>query len=165
MLLRAGITVALMELVFCPPPTITAHQEYIEVEIVEEAEVMDETDKMSEYFETQEGITNLLCVYAEAGNQGYEGMRKVEAVILNRRDSKTFPDTIEGVITQKYQFSSYPSGMEKWMGKALASEECKQAIWDEINARSDTRIMFFRTGRYSEYGTPAYKYKDHYFSY
>ena len=100
-LLQAGVTFALMQMVFANHPT--AHQEYIEV--VEEVSVEDE---MQAYFETSEGMTNLLCVFAEAGNQGYIGMRKVEAVIINRTDSELFPDTIEGVCKQKYQFSSYP---------------------------------------------------------
>ena len=161
-LLRAGVTLALIQMVFSNEPTAnypTAHQEHIEVE-----EVSEEAE-MQAYFETFEGMTNLLCVFAEAGNQGYIGMRKVEAVIINRTDSELFPDTIEGVCKQKYQFSSYPYGWEKWKIKALESDECKRAIWDEMHERSDTRIMFFRTGYYSAYGTPAYKYKDHYFSY
>lgn len=161
---RAGAVIALTEAIFLPQPTITAHQEHIEVEIVEE---VDESDKMSEYFETHEGNMYLECVYAEAGNQGYKGMRKVAAVIKNRQEGDDFPNTIEKVITQKlktYMFSSYPDGMKKWANDAHKSDVCKQAIWDEINERSDTEIVYFRTGRYSDYGTPAYIVGDHFFS-
>lgn len=157
-LLRAGITIALMQMILNPCPTAQPEA----VEVVEEVSIEDE---MQVYFETHEGNMYLECVYAEAGNQGYEGMRKVAAVIKNRQEGKNYPDTIKGVITQKYMFSSYPDGMKKWANDAHDSDVCKQAIWDEINERSDTKIVYFRTGHYSEYGTPAYKYKDHYFSY
>lgn len=44
-------------------------------------------------------------VYAEAGNQGYDGMLAVASVIMNRVFYKgSFPNTIHGVIMQPHQF-------------------------------------------------------------
>lgn len=102
------------------------------------------------------------CTFAEAGNQGYEGMRKVTAVILNRVNDERFPDTIADVILQKNQFEVVSRGT---IYTVDPTEECFNAVRDELTERSDTDILFFRTGRYSDYGTPAYKYRDHYFSY
>ena len=162
LLLRAGITIALMQAVFLNHPT--AHQEHIEVEIEVDQDQEMQDQEMQEYFETQEGFDFLRCVYAEAGNQGYKGMRKVAAVVINRWEDEGFPDTIEGVLKQRYQFSSYPDGWKKWEYDAIESEDCKRAIWDELNERSETDIFWFRTVHYPAYGKSKYKYKDHYFS-
>lgn len=101
------------------------------------------------------------CVMAEAGNQGILGQRYVVAVILNRVESPDYPNTITEVITQRGQFSSYWDG---GMDRHTPTEDTYTAIDQEYLERSDREIMFFRTQRYSDYGTPAFKYKDHYFS-
>lgn len=101
------------------------------------------------------------CVEAEAGNQGLLGKQLVTDVILNRVDDPEWPDTVEGVISQKYQFTSYWDG---GMESVIPSEETYEAICMEMEERSYTDVFYFRTGRYSEYGTPWKKIGDHYFS-
>ncbi|MDO5345130.1 MAG: cell wall hydrolase [Lachnospiraceae bacterium] len=54
-------------------------------------------------------------IYCEAGNQSYEGMVAVGAVVMNRVASSSFPNTISEVIYQSGQFTPASSG-------ALASE-------------------------------------------
>lgn len=49
-------------------------------------------------------------IYAESGNQPLEGMMAVGNVILNRVAHPSFPNTIEGVLAQKNQFTTYRSG-------------------------------------------------------
>ena len=49
-------------------------------------------------------------IYTESGNQPLEGMMAVGNVILNRVKHPAFPDTIEGVLAQKNQFTTYQSG-------------------------------------------------------
>ena len=49
-------------------------------------------------------------IYAESGNQPLEGMMAVGNVILNRVNHPSFPSTIEGVLAQKNQFTTYRSG-------------------------------------------------------
>ena len=136
------------------PEHETEPRKYVETPITETE--LHEMDEMAEL--------ELLacCTFAEAGNQGYTGMRKVAAVVLNRVNSDQFPDTITEVITQKNQFECVSNGSIYRLGP---SEECFDAVRDELKERSDTDILFFRTGHYSDYGTPAYKYGDHYFSY
>lgn len=47
---------------------------------------------------------------AEAGNQGIEGMKIIMTVVLNRVADEAFPNTIEGVIFQEYQFQPVSNG-------------------------------------------------------
>jgi N-acetylmuramoyl-L-alanine amidase len=101
------------------------------------------------------------CVEAEAGNQGLEGKRLVADVILNRVEDPDFPDTIEGVITQPYAFTSYWNGM---VSSVSISDETFQAVSMELEERSNTELLFFTAYAYGEYGTPCFQKGDHYFS-
>ncbi|WP_322902981.1 cell wall hydrolase [Paenibacillus campi] len=49
-------------------------------------------------------------VMAEAEGEPYEGKVAVANVVLNRLRSANFPDTIKGVLYQKYQFSPISNG-------------------------------------------------------
>jgi N-acetylmuramoyl-L-alanine amidase len=97
-------------------------------------------------------------VQAEAGNQDFTGKRMVAAVILNRVESKTFPDDVEGVLSQKNQFSTF-----RYLNSIKATDEDVLAVQMEIISRSDAEIMFFRTGRFGT-GSAVAKVGDHYFS-
>lgn len=101
------------------------------------------------------------CVEAEAGNQSLLGKRMVADVILNRVDSKEFPDTISAVITQPYQFSTWWNGA---IADAEVTEETLQAVHMELGERSYPSLMFFDCGSYLPYGTPWKQVGDHYFS-
>lgn len=103
-----------------------------------------------------------ICVQAEAGNQPLIGRRMVADVILNRVDDRDFPNTIEGVITQRNQFTSYWDG-----GMDRVSEPDRltiRAVQMELEQRSYPGLMYFQTGSYSRYGTPWRKVGDHFFS-
>lgn len=102
-----------------------------------------------------------ICVEAEAGNQGMLGKRLVVDVILNRVEDSGWPDTIEGVISQKYQFSSYWDG---GMDRAIPTDETFEAVALELEERSYPDIYYFRAGKYPNYGTPWKRVGDHYFS-
>jgi|GEM_PF-3300525 len=107
----------------------------------------------------------LAClVYAEAGNQDDRGKELVADVVLNRVDSPLFPDSIEEVIYQDYQFSSVLDGN---LDKAfyLVDQSCYDAVSRARTRRLDSEILYFTAGSYGEYGVPAYKYGDHYFCY
>jgi spore germination cell wall hydrolase CwlJ-like protein len=97
-------------------------------------------------------------VQAEAGNQDFTGKRMVATVILNRVESKTFPDDVEGVLSQKNQFSTF-----RYLNSIKATDEDILAVQMEIISRSDAEIMFFRTGRFGT-GSAVAKVGDHYFS-
>ena len=105
-----------------------------------------------------------LCVEAEAGNQDLKGKRLVADVILNRVESPRFPDTIEGVISQKYQFTTYWDGS---MDKITEpSDETFEAVKMELyGQRLDEDVLFFTASDYNTYCEPAYRFGDHYFGY
>ena len=98
-------------------------------------------------------------VQAEAGNQSIEGKRLVVAVILNRTEHEAFPDTIEGVLSQSGQFSTY---------KALPYTEPTWqdllAVQMELETRSNYEVLFFNCGNYIPHTKKMMKFEDHYFS-
>lgn len=101
-------------------------------------------------------------VFAEAGNQGFYGKQLVADVILNRLASEQFPNTLEGVLLQENQFSCVSTGAIYCYD---LDEESKQAIITELMLeRQNEDIIFFRTEKFSDYGTPAFQYGDHFFS-
>lgn len=93
----------------------------------------------------------------EAGNQGIQGMRYVVACVLNRVDSLLWPNTIEDVVYMPNQFATG----NKWK----ISNDCKEAVRQELYERSDDKIIFFCSTGYNYYGTPAFRYRGHWFSY
>jgi len=91
--------------------------------VEEEIEINDDpTLAKSRYADTIDGLTNyekdLICriAFREAGNQSEEGKRAVIEVILNRLNSDVWPNTVEGVLSQSHQFST-------WRGRANVSAE------------------------------------------
>lgn len=51
-------------------------------------------------------------IYCEAGNQSQAGKTAVGIVVMNRKKSSNFPNSIEGVLRQSYQFTPVRTG--KW---------------------------------------------------
>lgn len=101
-------------------------------------------------------------IYCEAGNQPYDGKVAVGAVVMNRIASSRFPNTLEGVIYQRGQFTPALNGK---LGRVLASGKipaaCYEAAQDSMNGANPVgNALFFNTGRV---GTVGYKLGDHYF--
>lgn len=101
------------------------------------------------------------CVEAEAEGETLDGKRLVADVILNRVDSAIYPDTVGGVISQPYQFTPYWDGR---INSVSVSEETEKAVQMELLERGYPSLIYFRAGRYSDYGTPWRKVGNHYFS-
>lgn len=136
-------------------------RETIEPEVVADTpEIVQEEGPKPEY----DSLDILArCVEAEAGNQSLEGRRYVVSTILNRVNNSDYPDTIEGVIKQPYQFSTWWNGA---IDRAQVDETTLQAIQIELEqGQINTEVFYFRAGRFSDYGTPFAKIGDHYFSY
>ena len=111
------------------------------------------------YFDSLEVMA--LCVMAEAGGECEQGIRLVVDTILNRVDSKEFPDNIMEVIYQPYAFSCVDNGM---IDRVEPTETVFRIVNEELENRTDYRPLYFRTGRYADYGKPLYKVGNHYFS-
>lgn len=69
------------------------------------------------------------AVYGEARGEPYEGQVAVAAVILNRVESSTFPNTVSGVIFEPRAFTAVADG-QIWL---TPNETARQAVLDAIN--------------------------------
>ncbi|WP_223703528.1 spore cortex-lytic enzyme [Sutcliffiella deserti] len=69
------------------------------------------------------------AVYGEARGEPYEGQIAVAAVILNRLNSPTFPNTVSGVIFEPLAFTAVADG-QIWL---TPNETAKRAVVDAIN--------------------------------
>ena len=102
---------------------------------------------------------------AEGGNtESVEGLERILEVIANRVKSDRFPNTIDGVIFQKYQFETVTTG-RIWQYEI--NDKVEQA-WDNLIDRgycNDNKVLFFTAGGYNPYCVPAYKLENHYFGY
>lgn len=102
-----------------------------------------------------------LVTMAEAEGECEEGKRLVIDTILNRVESEYFPDTITDVIYQKNQFTSMWNGR---VDRCHVDEDICILIEEELQDKTDSDVIFFRTGHYSSYGVPMYQVGNHYFS-
>lgn len=101
-------------------------------------------------------------VYAEAGDQDFEGQRLVADVVLNRVHSPAWPNTVSEVIYQPYQFSPVlDGGLDRAWGNV--SESCYEAArlalqGDHLN----TEVIYFSMYGCSN-GTFVFQHGCHYF--
>lgn len=99
-------------------------------------------------------------IYCEAGNQPYKGKVAVGSVVMNRISSPRFPNTFEGVVYQRGQFTPAMSGK---LAKVLESNRipasCYEAAIEAIaGAKPVGGALFFNTR------SGKIKLGDHYFS-
>lgn len=77
---------------------------------------------------------NLLAkaVYSEARGESYKGQVAVAAVVLNRVESPSFPNTVSGVIYQPGAFTAVADGQINLTPNATARKAAQDAIngWD-----------------------------------
>ena len=84
---------------------------------------------------TQEELSLIArIVYAEAAGEPYEGKVAVAAIILNRVRSDQFPDTVAGVVYERWQFSC----VGNYMFNSEPSRESYQAAWDALHGWDPT---------------------------
>nr|WP_243296858.1 spore cortex-lytic enzyme [Bacillus litorisediminis] len=74
------------------------------------------------------------AVYGEARGEPYEGQVAVAAVILNRVQSPTFPNTVSGVIFEPGAFTAVADG-QIWL---TPNEKAREAVLDAINGWDPT---------------------------
>ena len=102
-----------------------------------------------------------LVTVAEAEGESEYGKRLVIDTILNRVDSDHFPDTIYDVIYQPHQFTSMTNGR---VNRCTVTDDIRQLVREEMEYRTKSEVIFFRTGHYSQYGTPLFQVGNHYFN-
>ncbi|MFL6557222.1 MAG: cell wall hydrolase, partial [Bacillus sp. (in: firmicutes)] len=74
------------------------------------------------------------AVYGESRGEPYTGQVAVAAVILNRVNSATFPNTVSGVIFEPGAFTAVADG-QIWL---TPNENAKKAVLDAINGWDPT---------------------------
>lgn len=74
------------------------------------------------------------AVYGEARGEPYIGQVAVAAVILNRLNSPTFPNTVHGVIFEPRAFTAVSDG-QIWL---TPNETARKAVLDAINGQDPT---------------------------
>lgn len=101
-------------------------------------------------------------VEAEAGNQPFEGKVLVAEVVLNRVASEHYPDTVEGVIFQDYQFSVIKDGGFDRAAWRMQESDYK-AVEVAMTEHKNKDVLYFSAGDYVKGCKPLFKVGDHYF--
>ena len=100
-------------------------------------------------------------VLAEAEGESEMGKRLVIDTVLNRLESEDFPNTVYDVVYQPYHYDP------AWDGRIDLFSELDDAfklVVDEIQHRTNTDVLYFRTDKFHEFGTPMEQVGNHYFS-
>lgn len=86
-------------------------------------------------------------IYCEAGGEPYAGQVAVGAVVINRVLSSVYPNTVAGVIYQKYQFSPVGSGrLALAMANNKATPSCYKAADEAMAGQTNVgNCVYFRT--------------------
>lgn len=79
------------------------------------------------------------AVHGEARGEPYEGQVAVAAVILNRVNSASFPNTVSGVIFEPLAFTAVADG-QIWL---TPNETAKRAVLDAINGWDPTNSALY----------------------
>lgn len=128
--------------------------------IIAESEVNEEID--SGLTLSEEDIQLIAWVtMAEAEGEPVEGKRLVIDTLLNRIEDDGFPDSAHGVVYQKNQFEAMWNGRSD---RCSATDEVVELVREELVNRTDSEVLWFRSGHYHTFGTPVRSVGNHYFS-
>ena len=108
------------------------------------------------------------AVYFEARGEGSHGQRAVAEVILNRRASQSFPDTVCAVVHQGYnpanpqlhkcQFSYYCDGLPERFGDRDRLARIRAMAWNMLRGMKSNLTMG-ATYYHADYVSPAWTRK------
>ncbi|WP_138206917.1 cell wall hydrolase [Haloimpatiens lingqiaonensis] len=97
-------------------------------------------DKKAYYISNDDIFLMSQIVYAESRGEPYDGKVAVASVILNRLVSPDFPNTVEGVVTQKNAFSCVKNGRID----VKPNDESYRAVLDALKGKDPTsKAVFF----------------------
>ena len=119
------------------------------------------TENRGAYAASAEEIRLLAAlIWCEAGNQSYEGMVAVGAVVMNRVKSPAYPNTIYSVIYASGQFTPAMSGKVARIYESGPKDICYQAAAAALNGETTVGgATHFRRNN----GRPGYVLGDHVF--
>ena len=96
--------------------------------------------------------------YCEAYSEGEEGMKRVIDVVLNRRDSSKFPNSIRDIIFAEGQFDC----VNTTRFKGYVPSGVYKLVDEEMAERIDTESLYFARKPVTD--AHVYKFGKHYFS-
>ena len=106
---------------------------------------------------TDEEVTMMeYIIQQEVRGASLKHKRIIANVIVNRVHSDAFPDTIEGVLFQKGQFTSAQNYYNK---KYPPDEDTKQAVWEVLNRQCEDLsqgALFFYAPRWTAQKTASW---------
>lgn len=114
-----------------------------------------------DYITMDDAVLIAKLVLAEAEGEPEMGKRLVIDTVLNRLESEDFPDTVYDVVYQPYHYDP------AWDGRIELFSELDDAfklVVDEIHNRTNSEVLYFRTDKFHEFGTPMEQVGNHYFS-
>lgn len=85
-------------------------------------------------------------IQRESGNQPMKGKMAVGNVVLNRVADPVFPDTVEGVLAQKNQFSTYKSGVLAATNPSESSTIAAKLVMDGGVVEETRGALYFDSG-------------------
>ena len=142
--------------------TVKATELTVEEIIIEEVIV-------NPYVEIIENLTDYekeliyKITFAEAGNQEEDGQRAVIEVILNRVLSDDFPNTVEGVLSQKNQFTTWGRRNKIRQIDQDRIIPILELVAIESPVLPSLEYVFFARGKQTKYATDFIKIQDHWF--
>ena len=99
-------------------------------------------------------------LWAEANDQSFDGQKAVVEVIFNRLRSSEWPNTIEGVLSQKGQFATWKSRNK------VRPTELQSDVISEVLRETETVIpadyVYFSTKKHG-WMHDCFKIEDHWF--
>lgn len=99
-------------------------------------------------------------LWAEANDQSFDGQKAVVEVIFNRLRSSEWPNTIEGVLSQKGQFATWKSRNK------VRPTEVQSDVISEVLRETETVIpadyVYFSTKKHG-WMHDCFKIEDHWF--
>ena len=114
-----------------------------------------------DYITMDDAVLIAKLVLAEAEGEPEMGKRLVIDTVLNRLESEGFPNTVYDVVYQPYHYDPV------WDGRIDLFSELDDAfklVVDEIHNRTNSEVLYFRTDKFHEFGTPMEQVGNHYFS-
>lgn len=131
---------------------VAAAQAKLAQQIAARLAATNREDTSGSYYATGSELEWLAAtIQAEAGGESYTGKLAVGSVIMNRVMSSSFPNTIQGVITQNMQFASYRSGKVELIMARGPNSTCIQAANEVLNGARVGDYLFFMTKYYADY--------------
>lgn len=143
-------------------PILSCKIHYIK-EIVEVEEVVNPYTELIENLTEEEKTLIYKITFAEAGNQKEEGQRAVIEVILNRVLSDNFPNTVEEVLSQKSQFTTWKNRNNVKQVDQNRIIPILELVAMEEPVLPSTEYLFFARGKQTKYATDFIKIQDHWF--